>query len=439
MVEDLNVIWSKVLRELAEEVSSIAYESWMKPIRPVSMTESVITLEVPFDINKNMIMTKYFSLLESCLESATSRHFDIEVQVEESKEQEKETDDPITTENTLNPKYTFENFVVGKNNNLAYAAALSVAEAPSQRNNPLFLYGGSGLGKTHMMQAIGNYVKQNHPNKKVLYVSSEKFTYELINAIKDGKNEEFRKKYRTVDLLLLDDVQFIAGKQSTQEEFFHTFNTLYDAGKNIVLTSDRLPKEISHLEERIESRFSMGLIADVQPPDYETRMAILRSKLQVESLNVSEDIVEYVADNITSNVRDLEGAVKRILAYAGIRRTSNISIEVAQQALRDILSTMPKKQVDIPLIIEEVERYYHLSPGALASKKRSSEVVYPRQIAMYIAREILDESYPKIGAAFGGRHYTTVMHAVEKIQEGLASDQSMDHEIKELIANIKKN
>lgn len=437
-MEDMQSIWNQVLSQLADEVSRVSYDSWIKPIRPVVMTESSITLEVPFSINKNMIMTKYFSLIQSCLETAASRHFEIEVQVEEGNEPAANRQDPLAEENTLNPHYTFETYVVG-NNSLAYATSLAVAEAPAQKYNPLLLYGGSGLGKTHLMQSIGHYVKQNDPGKKVLYTTCEKFNYELVTAIREKTNQDFRNKYRTVDLLLLDDIQFLGTREFAQEEFFHTFNTLHEAGKQIVLTSDRLPSEIPHLEDRLKGRFNMGLSADVQPPDYETRMAILRKKLQMESLTVSDEIVEYVADNIKSNVRDLEGAVKRILAYAGISRTNDISMELAQKALKDILSSMPRKQVTIETIISEVEKYYNLSKGSLVSKKRSKEIAYPRQIAMYIAREVLDESYPRIGTEFGGRDHTTVMHAIGKIKDSLSADSELDNTIKELTANINKN
>ena len=254
--------------------------------------------------------------------------------------------------------------MVGNNNNLAHAASLAVAESPSQKYNPLFIYGGSGLGKTHLLQAVGNYFMQHYPDKKVLYTTSEKFTYELVTAIREKSNQAFRNKHRTVDLLLMDDIQFLATKELAQEEFFHTFNTLYEAGKQIVLTSDRLPSETPHLADRLKSRFQMGLLADIQPPDYETRIAILRSKIEEEYFTFDEEIVEYVANNIKSNVRDLEGAVKRILAYAGIERTNTISMELAQKALKEILSTLPQRNITTKVIIDEVEKYFHL-PSAV--------------------------------------------------------------------------
>ena len=290
-----------------------------------------------------------------------------------------------------------------------------------------------------MMQAIGNYYTENYPDKKVLYTTSEKFTYELVTAIREKTNQAFRNKYRNVDLLLIDDIQFFANKEMAQEEFFHTFNALYELDKQIVLTSDRLPSEIPQLAERLRTRFNSGLIADVQPPDYETRMAILKNKIQGEYLAVDDEIVEFIADSITSNVRDLEGAVKRILLYAGIKRTNEISMELAKEALRDILTTQPGRVINIKLVIEEVEKYFRLSKGSLVSKKRSKDVAVPRQIAMYICREILDDpSFPKIGEEFGGRDHSTAMHNVNKIREEMQGDPELEKVVNEIISNIKK-
>lgn len=437
-MEELKQIWQRVLEDLSEEVSAVSFDSWIKPIEAVEINDTRIVLKVPFAVNKNMIMTKYFSLIESCLESVTSHKFDIDVVVDEEKDFPREIDH-ITTENTLNPKYTFSSFVVGNNNNLAYVASLAVAERPAKTYNPLFLYGGSGLGKTHLMQAIGNYFIENYPKKRVLYTTSEKFTYELVTAIREKTNQAFRNKYRNVDLLLIDDVQFLANRELAQEEFFHTFNALYEMDKQIVLTSDRLPSEIPQLEERLVTRFNSGLLADVQPPDYETRMAILKNKIQSEYLSVDDEIMEFIADSIKSNVRDLEGAVKRILVYAGIKRTNEISMELATEALRDILSSQPERAITTKVIIDEVEKYYGLSKGSLVSKKRSADVALPRQIAMYIAREILDDpSFPKIGEAFGGRDHTTVLHNVRKIAKEIETDSEISKSVKEIISNIKK-
>ncbi len=437
-MEELKRIWKKVSERLSGEMSAVSYDSWIKPICLEAIDEDKITLKVPFSVNKNMIMTKYISLIESSIEEVASKKFNIDVIVD-NEEEETVKIDPITVENTLNPKYTFSSFVVGNNNELAYVASLAAAERPAKAYNPLFLYGGSGLGKTHLMQAIGNFYRENYPKKKILYTTSEKFTYELVTAIREKTNQAFRNKYRKVDLLLIDDVQFFANKELAQEEFFHTFNALFEKDKQIVLTCDRLPSEIPQLEERLRTRFNSGLLADIQPPDYETRMAILKNKIQSEYLSVDEEIVEFIADSIKSNVRDLEGAVKRILVYAGIKRTNEISMELANAALRDILSAQPQRVITAKLIIDEVEKYYRLSKGSLVSKKRSKDVALPRQVGMYICRELLnDPSFPKIGEEFGGRDHTTAMHNVNKIRVDIQTDKELENEVKEIISNIKK-
>lgn len=438
-LNDLNEIWDSVLRQMAEEISAVSFETWIKSAEPIEIRGNELVLSVGNSLNKQMLMTKFRSMIESCIEFETGRTFEINVVVNENVATKTEGEfSPEDTASSLNPRYSFENFVVGGNNNLAYAAALGVAESPGRKYNPLFLYGGSGLGKTHLLQAIGNKFHQLHPERKVLYTTSEKFTYELVTAIREKSNQEFRRKYRTVDLLLVDDVQFLATKEVTQEEFFHTFNAIYDAGNQIVLTSDRLPSETPHLTDRIKGRFSMGLLADVQPPDYETRLAILRAKIEEEYFTFDEEIIEYVANNIRSNVRDLEGAVKRILAYAGIERTNTISIELAQKALKEIISTLPKRNITISVIIDEVEKYYHLPQGSLITKKRSNDVAYPRHIAMYLAREVLNESYPRIGEEFN-RDHSTVMNAVKKVKANLSGDRELAEKLEDLVNNIRKN
>lgn len=440
-MNDLKEIWSSVLAQMAEEVSAVSFDTWIKPIKPVALNGNVITLSVGTSPNKNMVLTKFRSMIESCLELAADRSFELDVIVENDTPKEKaapSADDPINQQSSLNPRYSFENFVVGGNNNLAHGAAMAVAETPGVKYNPLFLYGGSGLGKTHLLQAIGNRFSEIYPEKKVLYTTSEKFTYELVTAIREKTNQDFRNKYRTVDLLLVDDIQFLATKELAQDEFFHTFNTLYEAGNQIVLTSDRLPSETPHLTDRLKGRFQMGLLADVQPPDYETRLAILRAKIEDEYFTFDEEIIEYVADNIRSNVRDLEGAVKRILAYAGIERTNTISIELAQKALAQIIQDLPNRNVTISVIIDEVEKYYHLPKGSLVAKKRSNDIAYPRHIAMFLSREILDASYPQIGDEFN-RDHSTVMNAVRKIRENLSGNTELAEKLNELKANIEKN
>lgn len=440
-MENINDIWGNVTKQLRDEMSTVAFDTWIKPIKPVEVAGDSITLCVPGglqkgSLNKSMIMTKYRSLIESSIKNVTGKSLDLDVCFETNSGVQ--TDDPIKQESALNPKYTFDNFIVGNNNNLAQAASLAVAETPAHKYNPLFIYGGSGLGKTHLIQAIGNFYLTNNPGKRVLYTTSEKFTYELVNAIREKTNQDFRNKHRTVDLLLMDDVQFLATKELAQEEFFHTFNALYEAGKQIVLTSDRLPSETPHLADRLKTRFQMGLLADIQPPDYETRLAILKSKIEDEYFTFDEEIVEYVANNITSNVRDLEGALKRILAYAGIERTNTISMELAQKALKEILSTLPQRNITISVIIDEVEKYYRLPKGSLITKKRSNDIAYPRHIAMYISRVILDESYAGIGDAFK-RDHSTVMNAVKKIKKMVTEDTELQEIINELVTNIKKD
>lgn len=440
-MENINDIWGNVTKQLRDEMSTVAFDTWIKPIKPVEVAGDSITLCVPGglqkgSLNKSMIMTKYRSLIESSIKNVTGKSLDLDVCFETNSGVQ--ADDPIKQESALNPKYTFDNFIVGNNNNLAQAASLAVAETPAHKYNPLFIYGGSGLGKTHLIQAIGNFYLTNNPGKRVLYTTSEKFTYELVNAIREKTNQDFRNKHRTVDLLLMDDVQFLATKELAQEEFFHTFNALYEAGKQIVLTSDRLPSETPHLADRLKTRFQMGLLADIQPPDYETRLAILKSKIEEEYFTFDEEIVEYVANNITSNVRDLEGALKRILAYAGIERTNTISMELAQKALKEILSTLPQRNITISVIIDEVEKYYRLPKGSLITKKRSNDIAYPRHIAMYISRVILDESYASIGDAFK-RDHSTVMNAVKKIKKMVTEDTELQEIINELVTNIKKD
>lgn len=338
----------------------------------------------------------------------------------------------------LNPKYTFDSFVIGNSNRFAHAASLAVAESPAKAYNPLFIYGGVGLGKTHLMHAIGHYILQNTPNAKVVYVSSEKFTNELINSIKDDKNEEFRNKYRNVDVLLIDDIQFIAGKERTQEEFFHTFNALYEADKQIILSSDRPPKEIPTLEDRLRSRFEWGLIADIQAPDFETRIAILKKKADVENLDIPNEVMVYIATKIKSNIRELEGALIRIVAYSSLTNRE-ISVDLAAEALKDIISSEQNKQITIELIQDIVCNYFNLKIQELKSSRRTRNIAFPRQIAMYLSRKLTDMSLPKIGEEFGGRDHTTVIHAYEKISNILKKDESLRNVIDDLNKKITNN
>ncbi len=338
----------------------------------------------------------------------------------------------------LNPKYIFETFVIGNSNRLAHAASLAVAEAPANAYNPFFIYGGVGLGKTHLMHAIGHRILQNHPKLKLLYISSEKFTNELINSIRDGNPESFRQKYHNIDVLLVDDIQFLSKKEHTQEEFFHTFNTLHEANKQSIMSSDRPPREIQTLEDRLRSRFEWGLITDIQPPDLETRIAILRKKAMMEHLNVPNDVMVYIASRIDNNIRELEGAFIRVIAYASLTNQT-VDIDLATEALKDIFPQGKPKQITVELIQEIIASYFKLKVDELLAKRRTRNVSYPRQIAMYLSRELTETSLPRLGEMFGGRDHTTVIHAYEKISRERNEDVKLSNTIKELIKKIENN
>jgi len=338
--------------------------------------------------------------------------------------------------NMMNPKYTFETFVIGPGNRFAHAASLAVAEAPAKAYNPLFLYGGVGLGKTHLMHAIGHYVLEHNPDARVLYISSEKFTNEFINAIRDNRGESFRNKYRNIDVLLIDDIQFLAGKEGTQEEFFHTFNALHEERKQIIISSDRPPKEIPTLEERLRSRFEWGLTTDIQPPDLETRIAILRKKAKAENLDIPSEAMVYIANQIDTNIRELEGALIRVVAYSSLIN-EDISVHLAAEALKDIIPSSRPKVISIQDIQQKVGEYYGLRIEDFKARKRTKAVAFPRQVAMYLSRELTDFSLPKIGEAFGGRDHTTVIHAHEKITEALKQDQELHKIIQTITEKIK--
>jgi chromosomal replication initiator protein len=357
-------------------------------------------------------------------------------QAEEHPKAPQKTKNDIQPPNTLISKYTFDTFVIGNSNRFAHAAALAVAESPARSYNPLFIYGGVGLGKTHLMHAIGNFVLQRSPNTRILYVSSEKFTNELIESIRDKNPIEFRNHYRNADILLIDDIQFLAGKEGTQEEFFHTFNALHEANKQIIISSDRPPKEIPTLEDRLRSRFEWGLITDIQAPDLETRIAILRKKAKVENLQVANEVMVYIADKIHSNIRELEGALIRVMAYASLT-SSPITVEIAAEALKDIIPVTTPKQISIEMIQQSVAEFFHLSLGEFKAKKRTRAIAFPRQIAMYLSRELTDYSLPKIGDEFGGRDHTTVIHAHEKITQARRKDPLLDKRINEIVQRIQ--
>lgn len=436
MSVQLNDIWNRTLDLLKDEMTDISYNTWILTIEPISIDSNTITLGVPADFQKGILESRYSYLIKNSLKQITHKDYNIYFTVPSQAQVKPAAQDysEDTSGLILNPKYTFDTFVIGNGNRFAHAASLAVAEAPAKAYNPLFLYGGVGLGKTHLMHAIGHFVLSQNPSLKVLYVSSEKFTNELINAIKDSKNEEFRYKYRNIDILLIDDIQFIVGKERTQEEFFHTFNALYEANKQIIISSDKPPKEIVTLEDRLRSRFEWGLIADIAPPDLETRIAILRKKAQLEKLDVPDDVMVFIADKVASNIRELEGALNRVIAYSTLTE-NKINVDMATDALKDMLNNNKTVIINSKTIQESVSRYFHLKTEDLKSQRRSRDVAYPRQIAMYLCREMTDMSLPKIGDDFGGRDHTTVMHACEKIK----GDIENNSELKRTIEDIRKN
>ncbi|CAG7838959.1 Chromosomal replication initiator protein DnaA [Clostridium haemolyticum] len=446
MNAQLEQLWSKTLNIIKGELTEVSFNTWIKSISPISIDENTIKLQVPNDFTRGILESRYKDLIINAIKLITSKKYNIDFSITSEeilnnnlKNTFKSNDENIIINDEmtsiLNPKYTFDSFVIGNSNRFAHAASLAVAESPAKAYNPLFIYGGVGLGKTHLMHAIGHYILQNTPNAKVAYVSSEKFTNELINSIKDDKNEEFRNKYRNVDVLLIDDIQFIAGKERTQEEFFHTFNALYEADKQIILSSDRPPKEIPTLEDRLRSRFEWGLIADIQAPDFETRIAILKKKADVENLNIPNEVMVYIATKIKSNIRELEGALIRIVAYSSLTNRE-VSVDLAAEALKDIISSEQNKQVTINLIQDIVCSYYNLRIQDLKSSRRTRNIAFPRQIAMYLSRKLTDMSLPKIGEEFGGRDHTTVIHAYEKISNILKKDESLRNVINDLNKKI---
>ena len=443
----LTETWEKAINIIKGELTEVSFNTWIKSINPISLENNSLKLAVPNDFTKGILESRYKDLIVNALKLLTSKKYNIdfivttEEKIEENQKNHNNEKSNIVVNDEmstmLNPKYTFDSFVIGNSNRFAHAASLAVAESPAKAYNPLFIYGGVGLGKTHLMHAIGHYILNNNPKSQVVYVSSEKFTNELINSIKDDKNVEFRNKYRNIDILLVDDIQFIAGKERTQEEFFHTFNALYEANKQIIISSDRPPKEIPTLEDRLRSRFEWGLIADIQAPDFETRMAILKKKADVEKLNIPNEVMVYIATKIKSNIRELEGALIRIVAFSSLTN-KEISVDLASEALKDIISSKQTRQVTIDIIQEVVANYYNLKIEDLKSARRTRNIAFPRQIAMYLSRKLTDMSLPNIGEEFGGRDHTTVIHAYEKISNNLKKDESLQNAIKELNKRINQ-
>ena len=435
----LDALWNELKATYQKDLSPASYNTWIETANPRTLDQNQLVVEVPSKIHKEYweknLATKIVEVgymlsgNEIIPRFITGEEAEQEEVVEE-KNPKVAAPSPLKKA-MLNPKYTFDTFVIGKGNQMAHAAALVVAEDPGSIYNPLFFYGGVGLGKTHLMHAIGHQMLQSQPNAKVKYVSSETFANDFINSIQNKTAEEFRQEYRNVDLLLVDDIQFFAEKEATQEEFFHTFNALYNEGKQIVLTSDRLPNEIPKLQERLVSRFAWGLSVDITPPDLETRTAILRKKAAAERLEIPDDTLSYIAGQIDSNIRELEGALVRVQAFAAMN-SEDISTSLAADALKTLKSGKGHPQLSILQIQEEVAKYYHIQLKDLKGKKRVKSIVVPRQIAMYLARELTDNSLPKIGAEFGGKDHTTVIHAHEKIQQLMDSSLSMQNEVSEI-------
>jgi chromosomal replication initiator protein len=448
--------WSEVLLHIKQEMMPTSFDTWIKPlvIKSVSLDKETIELITYSEMSKSILTNRYLKIIDDAVSEVYGKKLSIsllisdevnrindkEVIEKEKEYYEKVMKRPGNDELQLNPKYNFSTFVVGASNELAYAASMAVAKSLATVYNPLFLYGNSGLGKTHLMHAIGHYVLQNNPGKRVLCVSSEMFTNELVNAIQNKKMDEFRQKYRNIDILMIDDIQFIEKKDRTQEELFHTFNTLYENNKQIVLSSDRPPKEIETIDKRLQSRFEWGLPVDIQSPDFETRVAILKNKAEMEDIQVNEELIEIfyvIADKITSNIRELEGALNRVIAHANLMNKP-LSKDTAKEVLTDVFDTS-NRQVDPPLIKNTVCAYFGINVQDIDSAKRTKNLAHPRQIAMYLCRELTELSLPKIGENFGNRDHTTVMHACEKITKEMKSDEELRKLISELKSNILDN
>jgi len=440
-LESIDDLWGKTLAVIEKKISKPSFETWLKSTKALSLQGKTLIVEAPNEFARDWLEGNYSQILAKIIHELTGAEMELKFVIPDAHTEDQETASTAInrkkaqqTENyqtMLNPKYTFDTFVIGSGNRFAHAASLAVAEAPAKAYNPLFIYGGVGLGKTHLMHAIGHYILEHNPSAKVVYISSEKFTNEFINAIRDNRADDFRNKYRNVDILLIDDIQFLAGKESTQEEFFHTFNTLHEESKQIVISSDRPPKEIPTLEDRLRSRFEWGLITDITPPDLETRIAILRKKAKAEGLDIPNEVMIYIANQIDSNIRELEGALIRVVAYSSLEN-KDITAELAAEALKDIIPASKPNVLTIQDIQKAVGEYFGLKLEDFKAKKRTKSVAFPRQIAMYLARELTDFSLPKIGEEFGGRDHTTVIHAHEKISKLIQEDPLFLKQLEEI-------
>ena len=439
--QDLTELWNKTKKLLKNETTIITFETWIQPLEIKSINDNVIVLVASNSFQRDTVESRYLDLLTNTFNFLTNKKCKVFIKLDSDdtdmlSQSNSLGNNKVFINSGLNPKYTFNTFVVGNNNKFAHSASLAVAESPGEAYNPLYLYGGAGLGKTHLMHSIGHFILDQNPDKKVLYVTSEQFTNEVIESIRSGnaaKMNKFREKYRTVDVLLIDDVQFIIGKESTQEEFFHTFNVLHAAGKQIILSSDKPPKEMETLEERFRSRFEWGLIADIQPPDYETRMAILKKNAENCNKEINEDILDYIATNIKSNIRELEGAYNKVIAFSRLNKVE-ITLDNVKEALNDIISPNVSRQITPQLIISVVAEHFGITADDITSKRRNSEFVLPRQICMYLCRKLTDESLQNIGKALGKKDHTTVIHGIDKITD----DMQVNEELKNKIDIITK-
>lgn len=455
---DLAEIWVRCKDKLKESFNEKVFNVWIKPIMPLEVTDTYYKVAVKNDFFKTMLEENYAQVIEGVLAGIMSKNIKLIIETmdngssgSEAAEEmpavpAKREQQQLFNENTsvqqpdesnLNPKYVFETFVIGNSNRFAHAAAQAVANDPAHAYNPLFLYGGVGLGKTHLMHAIGNRIKQNNPSMKVLYTSSEKFTNEIINSIQNKTTEAFRQKYRNIDCLIIDDIQFLKGKEQTQVEFFHTFNALKDADKQIIISSDRPPREIETLEDRLRSRFDQGLTADIQTPDLETRMAILRTKAASDNIVLPTEVITLLATNIATNIREIEGAYNKIVAYTSLMHMP-ITVETAQKVLSDMGNDIKTRTITYEGIIKVVADHYNVKQDELFNKKRTQNIAFPRQVAMYLCRELADLSYPRIGEVFGGRDHTTVIHAYEKISNFKNSNLAFQNELQEIIEILRQ-
>ena len=441
-------LWSEALEEIKDRVGQQNFDTWIKPVRFVTKNRNEVTLEVPNKFFRDWLTENYIGQIENILATFAKQDIKIVFSVNQKlaarstvekipKKDEKERDKPPRTSNLI-PRYTFENFVIGASNQFAHAACMAVANQPGDHYNPLFIYGGVGLGKTHLVNAIGHWAETQRPGLKVVYLSSESFMNELIGSLRRDRMDEFKAKFRTVDILILDDVQFLAGKERTQEEFFHTFNSLYESHKQIVITSDKFPKEIPGLEDRLRNRFEWGLLADIQPPDVETRIAILQKKAEVECVRLPSDVAIFLATHINSNVRELEGSLTRLGAFSSLTKTP-ITLELTKEVLRNTLRGA-EKDLTVEGIQKTICDYFNIRIGDLKAKRRTQNIALPRQVAMYLCRKHTENSFPAIGDKFGGRDHSTVIHASKTIEQRIKDDPHMQNTIEKLerTLNVKK-